>query len=93
MQSRIIEADPPRKLVFTWREHGEVTFELEPAGSRVLLTVIHRRVPDHANLLKVSAGWHMHLDILVARISGETPAPFWEGWQRLMREYEKRIPA
>ena len=93
MQSRIIEADPPRKLVFTWREHGEVSFELEQAGGRVLLTVIHRRVSDHANLLKVSAGWHMHLDILVARRSGETPAPFWEGWQRLMRDYEKRIPA
>jgi hypothetical protein len=42
----------------------------------VLLTVIHRRVPDRATL---SAGWHMHLDILVARATGKEPAPFWDG--------------
>ena len=29
----------------------------------MLLTLIHRRVPDRATLLNVSAGWHMHLDI------------------------------
>ncbi len=30
----------------------------------MLLTLIHRRLPDRATLLKVGAGWHMHLDIL-----------------------------
>ena len=33
----------------------------------MLLTVIHRRLPDRSTLLNVSAGWHAHLDILVAR--------------------------
>jgi hypothetical protein len=32
----------------------------------VLLTVIHRRLPDRATFLKVGAEWHMHLDVLVA---------------------------
>ena len=35
----------------------------------MLLTVIHRRLPDRSTMLKVSAGWHMHLDVLVARAS------------------------
>ena len=28
-----------------------------------------------------SAGWHMHLDVLVARASGQEPLqPFWDRW-------------
>ena len=83
MQSRITEFDPPRKLSITWNSTGDVTFELEPKGKGVLLTVIHRRFPDRATLLKHMAGWHMHLDVLVARASGEEPAPFWDGWSGL----------
>lgn len=93
MQSRITEVDPPRKLAFSWQGSGDVSFELEPRGDHVLLTVIHRRLPDRATLLKVGAGWHMHLDILVARATGKKPAPFWEGWSRLQKEYDKRMPA
>ena len=59
----------------------------------MLLTVIHRRLPDRATLLNVSAGWHAHLDVLVARLTGEEPAPFWDGWSRLKTEYDRRIPA
>ena len=93
MQSRITEFDPPRKLAFTWQGSGDVSFELEPKGSKVLLTVIHRRLPDRATLLKVAAGWHMHLDILVARATGKEPAPFWDGWSHLQKEYDRRLPA
>src|SRR5205814_8850635 len=46
MQSRITELDPLRKISFTWNNSGDVTFELEPRGERVLLTVIHRRLPN-----------------------------------------------
>ena len=59
----------------------------------MLLTLIHRRVPDRATLLNVSAGWHMHLDILAARAAGREPEPFWDGWSRLKKEYDRRIPA
>ena len=48
MQSLITECDPPRKLAFTWQGSGEVSFELDPQGDEVLLTVIHRRLPDRA---------------------------------------------
>lgn len=93
MQSRITELDPPRRLAFTWQGSGDVSFELEPKGAEVLLTVTHRRLPDRATLLKVAAGWHMHLDTLVARATGREPDPFWPGWSRLQQEYDRRLPA
>ena len=93
MQSRIVAFEPPRKLVITWNSTGDVTFELEPRGEKVLLTIVHRRFPDRATLLKHMAGWHMHLDVLVARAGGKEPTPFWDGWARLQQEYEARLPA
>ncbi len=93
MQSRITEIDPPRRLSFTWFERGEVTFELAPRGDRVLLTVIHRRIPDRSVLLSVGPGWHGHLDVLAARISGKEPEPFWDEIARLKQEYVRRMPA
>ena len=93
MQSRITEVDPPRRLTFTWSGSGDVSFELDPRGSAVLLTVIHRRLPDRGTMLMVGAGWHMHLDILVARVSGIEPGPFWDGWSQLKTEYDRRLPA
>ncbi len=93
MQSRVVECDPPRKLAITWGSAGGVSFELESRGEDVLLTLIHSRVPDRATLLNVSAGWHVHLDTLVARATGAKPAPFWDGWSRLKTQYEERLPA
>jgi uncharacterized protein YndB with AHSA1/START domain len=93
MQSRITELDPPRKLTIAWEGSGDVSFELDPQGDQVLLTLIHRRLPDRATLVSVSAGWHMHLDVLVARAKGIEPAPFWDGWSQLKEDYERRLPA
>ena len=93
MQSRITELDPPRKLSFAWQGSGDVTFELEPQGNDVLLTLVHRRLPSRSMMLGVSAGWHMHLDVLVATAKGEAPAPFWDGMTRLRQEYDRRLPA
>jgi uncharacterized protein YndB with AHSA1/START domain len=93
MEARIVELDPPRKLVITWQNTGEVSFELEEVRGEVLLTIIHRRFANRDQLLKHAAGWHMHLDVMAARITGETPTPFWDGWTRLLGEYEARLPA
>ena len=92
MQSAITELDPPRRLAFTWNNTGGVSFELEPKGGDVLLTVIHRRLPDRNMLLMVAAGWHAHLDVLGARANGQAPAPFWDVWVRLRKEYDQRLP-
>jgi uncharacterized protein YndB with AHSA1/START domain len=93
LQSRILEIDPPRKLGFTFGPHGEVSIELKEQGDNVMLTLTHRRLPDRATTLMVGAGWHMHLDIMVARISDTTTEPFWDGWNRLRKEYDRRVPA
>ena len=93
MQSLITECDPPRKLAFSWQGSGDVSFELDPQGNEVLLTVTHRRLPDRSTLLKVAAGWHMHLDLLVACATDKKRAPFWDGWSRLLTEYDRRLPA
>jgi uncharacterized protein YndB with AHSA1/START domain len=95
MQSRIIEIDPPRKLVFTWGVNGtgEVSFELTPQGNEVLLTAIHKRLPDERNVrLNISAGWHSHIDLLVAKITGAAPVSHWHHWSSLRQDYEGRVP-
>lgn len=92
LDGHITECDPPRRLGITWGSTGGVTFDLAPAGNRVLLTITHHRVADPSMLLKVSAGWHAHLDILVARVTGEQPGPFWDGWLRLHDDYARRMP-
>jgi hypothetical protein len=59
----------------------------------VLFTVTHRRLPDRQTMLKVAAGWHAHLDTLVARANERQPGPFWDRWSDLKKEYERRLPA
>jgi uncharacterized protein YndB with AHSA1/START domain len=93
MQSKIVEIDPPRRIVFTWGNSGDVSIDLEPKGDEVLLTLIHRRLPDRPTLLRVAAGWHSHLDVLVARASDKQLVDFWDNWLRLHAEYDKRVPA
>ncbi len=92
MTCRIIAADPNRRLAFTWGEKAEVSIELEAKGDKVLLTLIHKRIADRAMVLKVSSGWHAHLDVLKAKLEGTKTAPFWDTWQALHNEYETRIP-
>jgi len=64
----VLEADPPRRLVFTWRVefddalrregYSKVTFELEPLGGGVKLTVVHDELREGSGVLKgISGGW------------------------------------
>ncbi|EON90893.1 activator of Hsp90 ATPase 1 family protein [Marinobacter lipolyticus SM19] len=93
LESRITELDPPHKLAIAWGSTGGVSFELEPMGNQVMLTVTHHRVPDQSTLLSVSSGWHAHLDILVARLEGSDPEPFWDSIAKLKEEYGQRLSA
>jgi uncharacterized protein YndB with AHSA1/START domain len=93
LECAVTEVDPPRRLVIRWGANGEVSFTLEQQGNDVLLTLVHRRARDRDMLLKVTAGWHAHLDVLTAQLTGEAPEPFWDHWRRLAAEYEPRIPA
>jgi uncharacterized protein YndB with AHSA1/START domain len=88
---KVTEVEPLRRLSFSWPGVGEVTFELDPVGDEVVLTVTHSQLPDRQMTVMVGAGWHMHCDILVARISGVKPGSLWSGWVRLRDEYDRRV--
>jgi uncharacterized protein YndB with AHSA1/START domain len=91
MKATILESQPPHRLMITWGSDSDVSFELEPRGAQVLLTVIHRRLPDRSTTLNVGAGWHAHLDLLVACLNGEAKSSFWSSWAELRAAYEKRF--
>lgn len=92
MQSRITELDAPHIIAFTWGE-GEVSIQLAPEGDEVQLTLTHCRLPSRNVTLMAAASWHMHLDILAARMGGGETEPFWNGWTRLRADYDRRLPA
>lgn len=97
MLGRVTACDPPRLLSYTWVEgngrDSEVSFELSPHdGGSVLLVLTHRRLASRDDMLSVAAGWHTHLGILIDRLSGRQPWPFWSMHTRLEAEYEQRIP-
>lgn len=92
MQSRITRWEPPHRLAFTWSDSGDVSIELEARGEEVLLTLTHRKLPDRGTIVGVSAGWHAHLDYLIARLAETAPEPFWTNYARLKTSYEERVP-
>jgi uncharacterized protein YndB with AHSA1/START domain len=64
----VVEIDPPRRLVLSWRKefkpelkvegYSRATFEIEPAGDAVKLTITHEIDQDGSKLIEaVSGGW------------------------------------
>jgi len=71
----IVEIDPPRQLVLTWQNHmfpemtaeghSRMTYEIEPQGELVKLTLVHGMDKPGSKLIKaVSNGWPMILSSL-----------------------------
>ena len=88
---RFEEVKPPHLMRYVWPDVGEVTFELEPIGDDVMLTLTHRRLSGERLILNVCAGWHAHLALLAAHLEG-TPVPsLWRTWKQLRDEYEARV--
>lgn len=65
---KVLEFDPPRRLAVTWRNefmpelkaegHSTCTYELEPAGSAIKLTVTHEMAAPNSKMINsVSQGW------------------------------------
>jgi len=84
--------DPPRPLAFVWEPDSEVSFELSPKGKDVLLVLTHSKLASRDEMVDVSGGWHAHLGVLLERLHGQRPAPFWPRLERYEREYAERIP-
>jgi uncharacterized protein YndB with AHSA1/START domain len=91
---RFLEVEAPRRMRYVWPDVGEVAFELAPDGDDVLLTLTHRQLRGDTLILNVSAGWHAHLALLVARLEGaRRPPSLWKTWRELRSEYEERLCA
>lgn len=93
----VTQCEPPTLLSYTWWENeddkSEITFELTPQGEDdVKLVITHRRLESRQEVINVSSGWHLHLDILEDRLRGAEPRPFWGHLGTLQAEYEKVVP-
>jgi uncharacterized protein YndB with AHSA1/START domain len=79
----VVESDPPRRLVTTWADpHGadgaepsQVTFDIEPYGEIVRLTVTHEDLADEAEREAASAGWAAVLSNLKSLLETGRPLP------------------
>ena len=94
-KGRITRFEPPRVLSYTWGESwgedSEVTFELTPRGTDVVMVLTHRRLGDRSSMINVASGWHTHVDFLIDILNGREPPGFWSTHARLEAEYERRI--
>jgi uncharacterized protein YndB with AHSA1/START domain len=91
LQGVVTACEPPRVLAHTWGGQGEVRYELSESRGGVRLVITHQRLPGLADMLSVSAGWHAHLDLLVALVTGEARPRYWELHTRLEAEYAQRL--
>jgi uncharacterized protein YndB with AHSA1/START domain len=87
----MVEIDPPHRLTFIWPDTGEVSFALAERGKEVLFTITHRRAPNRRTMVGVSAGWHMHIDVLAGMLSGRPVTHFWDRMAPLRQVYEARL--
>jgi uncharacterized protein YndB with AHSA1/START domain len=67
---RFVEADPPRRIVFTWGWEGDtmvppgsstVEVTLAPEGSGTMLTLVHRDLPNEQAVAIHAEGWDLYL--------------------------------
>ncbi len=88
-EGKVLAYDPPRFLSYTWGDGSEVSFELIPEGKDVLLILTHTKLPNSENRIRVSAGWHAHLGILVSKMEGTAVPAFWSNFLKNEKIYEE----
>jgi uncharacterized protein YndB with AHSA1/START domain len=80
-----MEVLPPRRLVMSWarpedeskpKKHSRVTFEIEPLGDVVRLTVTHDQLDTDSEMLEsISEGWPKVLSSLKSLLDLGKPLP------------------
>ncbi len=85
MVGKVIESNPPRRLVLTWafpddamreEKHTRVTFEIEPLGDVVSLTVTHDNLEPGSDMLNgITEGWPKVLSSLKSLLETGKPLP------------------
>lgn len=76
----ITEYDPPRVIAFTWDggKEGVARIELFDDGARTRLVLTHSGITGPAPMANFGGGWHSHLAVLQAKLSGGAVRNFWE---------------
>jgi uncharacterized protein YndB with AHSA1/START domain len=92
---QILEIDPPRRLVLSWRNefqpelraegYSRMTYELEEQGGTVKLTVIHEMDRAGSKFIEaVSGGWPMILASLKSLLETGEPLEQTRHWPKGM---------
>ena len=91
-RGHITAFEPPTLLEYRWYE-GEaseslVRFELRIADARTTdLILTHTLLHGAADLHEYSAGWHAHLELLIARLAGRASDWDWARYNELLAAY------
>ena len=81
---RIVECDPPRRLVVEWQDELGWRVELDLAREDGATVLTFTQVfPAGTDAVDYALGWHWYLDKLDAEVTGR-PAP--PGWDRFLAE-------
>jgi uncharacterized protein YndB with AHSA1/START domain len=93
----------PHVLAFSWIQgraqpdasgndsfESEVRFELQERGEKVLLTLLHSRLPTD-ELSGHSAGWHAYLDNLESVAGGRGAIAFMDVFRQLYPGYQEQV--
>ena len=93
---RITAFEPPTLLEYRWRE-GEaveslVRFELHPVAGATDLLLTHTLLRGDSVLSEYAAGWHHHLELLVARLAGRAADWDWSRFNDLLAGYGVNTP-
>ena len=85
VEGKVLVSDPPRRLAYTWYNRKEeakgegtsrVTFDLEPRGNVVKLTVIHDELGEDGKTLRdISGGWPLVIASLKSMLETGKPLP------------------
>jgi uncharacterized protein YndB with AHSA1/START domain len=65
---RVLEADPPRALEYTW-DRETLRWELEADGPHACRLRFINTLDDEDTARAVASGWHAALDLLAAQLS------------------------
>lgn len=85
VEGKVLESDPPRRLTYSWdgcspearsERTSRVTFDLEPRGNVIKLTVTHDNLDEGGKTFRdISGGWPMVIASLKSILETGRPLP------------------
>ena len=92
----ITRCEPPNVLAFNWNPDGsgsESTFYPTQEGDNTRVVITHERISSRKAMTNVSAGWHVHIGLLIDLLSERPTRSFWPEHTRLVQAYGEHLGA